>query len=114
MFVIGNNEGIEQGVQEDLNSLRELERKNRGVFNILEQPSPHELLSELKSKSYQIFIFTGHSKSDENQKIGWIELSKTDSLTVSNLKFTLSEAIDGGLQLCILNSCDGLGFAKQL
>ncbi|MEL7039522.1 MAG: CHAT domain-containing protein, partial [Cyanobacteria bacterium J06592_8] len=114
LVVIGNNEDIEQGVQEDLNGLRELERKNRGVFNILEQPTPHELLSELRSKSYQIFIFTGHSRSDLNQKIGWIELSKTDSLTVSKLKSALSEAIDGGLQLCILNSCDGLGFAKQL
>jgi hypothetical protein len=114
LVVVGNNEGIEEGVQEDLNAIQELENQKRGGFKVLKQPSRHDLLSELRSKSYQIFIFTGHSGSDSNKDIGWIELSETDHLKISDLKLALREAITGGLQLCIFNSCDGLGLAKQL
>ncbi len=114
LVVVGNNKGIEEGVQEDLNAIKELEQQDRGIFKILEQPNRHELLSELWSKSYQIFIFTGHSGSDSNKDIGWIELSETDDLKITDLKLALREAITGGLQLCIFNSCDGLGLAKQL
>ncbi len=114
LVVVGNIEGIEEGVEEDLRAIKELEQQKRGVFKVLEQPTPHDLLSELGSQSYQIFIFTGHSKSNENQEIGWIELNKTDHLRISDLRQTLRKAIQGGLQLCIFNSCDGLGLAKQL
>ncbi|MGB3533291.1 MAG: ABC transporter substrate-binding protein [Microcoleaceae cyanobacterium] len=113
-MIIGNNEGIEAGIQADLEAIHELERQNTGIFKVLKQPSRHDLLKELRSKLYQIFIFTGHSGSNDNQDIGWIELSETDNLKITDLKLALREAITGGLQLCIFNSCDGLGLAKQL
>ncbi|WP_413166886.1 ABC transporter substrate-binding protein [Capilliphycus salinus ALCB114379] len=114
LVVVGNNEGIEEGVKKDLEAIKELENQKRGVFKVLEQPTRHDLLTELRSKSYQIFIFTGHSGSNDGKDIGWIELSQTDQLQIDDLKLTLREAIKGGLQLCIFNSCDGLGLAKQL
>lgn len=113
LVVVGNNEGIAEGIREDLKAIKELEQQNKGVFKVLEQPSRHELLDELRSQ-YEIFIFTGHSGSSDSKEIGWIELSKTDSLKFSDLKLALREAISKRLQLCIFNSCDGLGLAKQL
>lgn len=114
LVVVGNNEGIAEGIREDLKAIKELEQQNKGIFNVLEQPSRHDLLNELRSQPYEIFIFTGHSGSSDNKEIGWIELSQTDSLKISDLKLALRQAINKRLQLCIFNSCDGLGLAKQL
>ncbi|BBD63582.1 hypothetical protein NIES2109_64570 (plasmid) [Nostoc sp. HK-01] len=114
LVVVGNNEGIAEGIREDLKAIEELEQQNKGIFNVLEQPSRHELLDSLRSQPYEIFIFTGHSGSSDNKEIGWIGLSQTDSLKITDLKLALRQAINQRLQLCIFNSCDGLGLAKQL
>jgi ABC-type phosphate transport system substrate-binding protein len=114
LVVVGNNKDIAQGVEEDLEAIKELEQQNKGVFKVLKQPSRHELLEELWKQSYEIFIFTGHSGSSDSKEIGWIELNETDSLRLSDLKLALRQAINKRLQLCIFNSCDGLGLAKQL
>ena len=35
-------------------------------------------------------------------------------LTIKELKYALTKAIERGLQLAIFNSCDGLGLAREL
>jgi ABC-type phosphate transport system substrate-binding protein len=65
-------------------------------------------------QGYHIFVFTGHSGSQEDGQIGWIEVNEKDSLSIEQFKDALREAISRGLQLAIFNSCDGLGLANQL
>jgi ABC-type phosphate transport system substrate-binding protein len=79
------------------------------------QPSIRKLCEALWDKEgYHIFVFTGHSGSQSDGQIGWIEVNEQDSLSVEEFKYALREAIDRGLQLAIFNSCDGLGLANQL
>jgi ABC-type phosphate transport system substrate-binding protein len=106
LVVVGKTQNIEV--------IKELQQEKKGVFTVLKQPSSDKLLDELHNHIYEIFIFTGHSGSDNNGDIGWIDLSDTDPLQLAHLTFALSEAINKRLQLCIFNSCDGLGLAKQL
>ena len=45
---------------------------------------------------------------------GRFYINKTESLTVEELKQGFKLAVSSGLQLAIINSCDGLGIARQL
>lgn len=114
LVVVGKTENIEPGIRADIEAIKKLEQERKGVFKVLEQPSRHDLLNELHNHTYEIFIFTGHSGSDNDKNIGWIDLSDTDSLNLFDLRLALIAAIKKRLQLCIFNSCDGLGLAKQL
>ena len=114
LVVVGKTDNIKEGIQADIEAVKELEEEEIGIIRILEQPSRHQVIDELRDQTYEIFIFTGHSGSDNNGDIGWIELNGTDSLRLSDLKLALSDAIRKRLQICIFNSCDGLGLAKQL
>ncbi|MEI6368530.1 MAG: substrate-binding domain-containing protein [Nostocales cyanobacterium ELA608] len=114
LVVVGKTDSIERGIEEDLEAIKELETQERGIIHILEQPSPHQVIDALRNQTYEIFIFTGHSGSDDHRNIGWIDLNDTDSLRLSDLKLALGKAISKRLQICIFNSCNGLGLAKQL
>lgn len=113
LVVVGNSEGIEPGVQQDMAALKSLENQGAKVC-LLMQPTAQQLLAELRQRPYEIFVFTGHSGSDSNGQIGWIDLSPHERLTLSHLENALKAAIRCRLQLCIFNSCDGLGLAAQL
>jgi len=114
LVVVGKTDSIERGIEEDLEAIKELETQERGIIHILKQPSPHQVIDALRNQTYEIFIFTGHSGSDDHRNIGWIDLNDTDSLRLSDLKLALGRAISKRLQICIFNSCNGLGLAKQL
>jgi branched-chain amino acid transport system substrate-binding protein len=114
LVVVGNSDGIEQGIEEDIKALRSLEAKKGAKIKLLPQPNRRDLLDHLWDQTYEMFVFTGHSGSDNNKGIGWIELSRTDRLRISELKEPLRAAIDKGLRICLFNSCDGLGLANQL
>ena len=114
LVVVGKTDNIEKGIQADIEAIKELEEEEIGIIRILEQPSRHQVIDELRDQTYEIFIFTGHSGSDNNGDIGWIDLNNTDSLRLFDLKLALGKAIKKRLQICIFNSCDGLGLAKQL
>ena len=43
-----------------------------------------------------------------------MQVNATEALTVEQLKYALQRAVQKGLQLAILNSCDGLGLAWAL
>ena len=112
LLVVGRSDNINTNA--DLNVIQELEEKGAEVICLM-QPSIRELCHALWDKQgYHIFIFTGHSGSDQDGQIGWIELNNQDSLSIEDFKNSLKASIDKGLQLAIFNYCDGLGLANQL
>ncbi|MGB6167506.1 MAG: CHAT domain-containing protein, partial [Geitlerinemataceae cyanobacterium] len=112
LLVIGNSEGIQP--DRDLKIVKDLEKKGASV-TILKNPSRETLRDVFKQEpGYHIFVFAGHSQSNEDGTIGWIELNPEDSLTIKSFKDNFKRAIDRGLQLAIFNSCDGLGLAQQI
>ncbi|AFY56153.1 ABC-type phosphate transport system, periplasmic component [Rivularia sp. PCC 7116] len=112
LVAVGRSDGI--NTQEDLEVIKDLEQHGAEVVCLM-QPNRKELCEALwDEQGYHIFIFTGHSGSQENGHIGWIELNDTDRLSIEEFKEALKQAINKGLQLAIFNSCDGLGLASQL
>jgi ABC-type phosphate transport system substrate-binding protein len=112
LVVVGQSNGI--NTKTDLEIIQKLEKKGAEV-TVLLQPNLKELCHALWSdRGYHIFVFTGHSSSREDGKIGWIEISDREKIAIEEFKNALKESIDKGLQLAIFNSCDGLGLANQL
>ncbi|MBD2778672.1 substrate-binding domain-containing protein [Iningainema tapete] len=112
LVAVGRSDGI--NTEDDLEEIRRLEQLGAEVV-YLKQPTIKELCDRLwDQQGYHIFIFTGHSGSDSNGEIGWIEVNDTESLQIEQFKEALKVAVTRGLQLAIFNSCDGLGLANQL
>lgn len=112
LVVVGQSDGLD--IQSDLAVIQGLTSKGAEVI-VLQQPSIHELCEALwQDPGYHIFIYTGHSSSQEDNSIGWIELNDRERLSIDEFKNSFKRAIDKGLQLAIFNSCDGLGLANQL
>lgn len=107
LSILGDSHGID--VEADRATLEQLP----GVeLTALVEPSRHELNDRLWEQPWDILCFAGHSQTEGER--GRIYLNATDSLTIAELKYGLRAAIDGGLQLAIFNSCDGLGLAWEL
>ncbi|MBX9254245.1 substrate-binding domain-containing protein [Desmonostoc muscorum CCALA 125] len=112
LVAVGRSDGI--NTKDDLKVIQDLEKHGVEVVCLI-QPSRKELCEALwDEKGYHIFVFTGHSGSQEDGQIGWIELNNEDSLTIEEFKEAFKQAIHKGLQLGIFNSCDGLGLANQI
>ena len=112
LVVVGRSENIR--TLDDLDVVKKLEAKGAEVVSLI-QPLIKELCEALWDKQgYHMFVFTGHSGSQADGQIGWIEVNEHDSLEIGQFKRALKAAIDRGLQLAIFNSCDGLGLANQL
>ena len=112
LLVVGKSDGI--NTQADLELIKQLEGKNVEIVCLL-QPNRKDLCASLWcDRGYQIFVFTGHSGSNKNGEIGWIEINETEKLSIEEFKGTFTQAINSGLQLAIFNSCDGFGLANQL
>ncbi|MDZ8081915.1 MAG: substrate-binding domain-containing protein [Nostoc sp. DcaGUA01] len=112
LVAVGRSDGI--NTKDDLKLIQDLEKNGVEVLCLM-QPSRKDLCEALwDEQGYHIFVFTGHSGSQEDGQIGWIELNDKDSLSIEDFKEALKQAIDKGLQLAIFNSCDGLGLANQL
>ena len=111
LVVVGRSDGIR--TQDDLKVIQRLRARGAEVVSLI-QPSVRELCEALWDKrGYHIFVFTGHSGSQPDGQIGWIEVNDQDSLSIEEFKHALKASIDRGLQLAIFNSCDGLGLASQ-
>lgn len=78
----------------------------------LVEPSRQQLHDMLWSQSWDILFFAGHSHTDDDR--GLFYINKTDRVTISEVKYALKQAICENLQLAIFNSCDGLGLALEL
>ena len=131
LAILGNSNGI------DIHKDRELlESLPNAEVTFLVEPQRQVLNDELWTQSWNILFFAGHSstRSVEDERFknrrdtqsaegrngerlkeeGTFYINKTDVLTISELKYALTKAIEQGLALAIFNSCDGLGLAANL
>ena len=112
LVIHGNSKGIETGVQADLEALNKLPLSE---VEILSQPSKQELDEQLwHPLGWDIICYSGHSDSEDDGSTGVIEIDETNKISLKYLKSALTNAIENGLQLAILNSCKGLGIAQDL
>jgi hypothetical protein len=100
-------------------TIENLMERYGGEPDILEEPTRKQLEDKLKEpQGYHIFFFAGHSESDKDGTIGWIQINthegKQGTIEITELRELLKGAIEKKLQLAIFNSCDGLGLANQL
>ena len=109
LAVLGNSEGIE--VIEDR---AVLEKLPNAELTCLEEPQPKTIHDRLWRDNWDIFFFAGHSSSQAEGEIGRMEINSSQSLSVGDWQNALRHAIEGGLRLAIFNSCDGLGFVREL
>lgn len=109
LAILGNSVGI--NTQEDRFLL---ERLPNAEISFLVEPQRQELTEELWKQGWDILFFAGHSSSQGNGETGRIYINQTDSLTIDQLKYALRKAVERGLKIAILNSCDGLGLARDL
>ena len=107
LAILGNSEGIK--VERDQ---QQLENLPGAVTTFLVEPQRQELNDQLWEQRWDILFFAGHSQTEGER--GRIYLNPTDSLTLDELRYALKKAVEGGLQLAIFNSCDGLGLAHEL
>jgi CHASE2 domain-containing sensor protein len=109
LAVLGNSQGI------DIEKDRAILEYTNAQTIFLVEPTRRELDYWLWDKEgWDIIFFAGHSSSQSNGKTGTIQINKTDSLTISQLRNSLRTALSNGLSLAIFNSCDGLGLAHDL
>lgn len=109
LAILGDSTGID--VQKDREMLKQL--PNAEIL-FLEEPQRQELYNQLWEQQWEIIFFAGHSFSGVDGDTGKIYINSTDSLSIVELKNALRRAVEGGLQLAIFNSCDGLGLAQEL
>ena len=109
LAILGNSVGI--NTQEDRFLLEELPNAE---ISFLVEPQRQELTEELWKQGWDILFFAGHSSSQGNGETGRIYINQTDSLTIDQLRYALRKAVERGLKIAILNSCDGLGLARKL
>ena len=110
LAIMGNSEGID--VEEDRRVLEELPLAST---EFLVEPKREELNRYLwDEEGWDILCFSGHSESTVDGSAGVINLNTIEQLTLEELRNALRKAIEYGLHLAILNSCDGFGLAHQL
>ncbi|NER23944.1 MAG: CHASE2 domain-containing protein [Symploca sp. SIO1C2] len=109
LVILGNNSGID--IEKDLASLQQ-ELAN-AYLRILRNPQKSALSSELWEQEWDILFFAGHSSTQDDLQ-GRFGINQQESLTIEELKFALTDAIEHGLKLAIFNSCNGLGLAREL
>jgi DNA polymerase III delta prime subunit len=86
----------------------------RGAYpHFFEQPTRNKLIQHLEER-WDILFFSGHSETQSDGQSGLLYLNPTEELHINQIKDDLNKAITQGLQLAILNSCDGLGLAREL
>jgi len=109
LAILGDSKGID--VESDRQALENLKSKGAETQFLIE-PKRAEISDKLFEQNWDILFFAGHSSSQGEE--GKILINSTESLTIKQLKAGLKKAIEHGLQLAILNSCDGLKLAEDL
>jgi len=107
LAIIGDSTGID--IQKDRALLEQLPEAE---IKFIVEGERRELHDQLWDQPCDILFFAGHSRTEK--ETGIIYINETDSLTITDLKYALKRSIEQGLQLAIFNSCDGLRLAKQL
>jgi CHASE2 domain-containing sensor protein len=109
LAILGNSQEID--IQQDRIILEGLPSAE---IEFLVEPSRSQISKELWENNWDILFFAGHSSTDSDGRSGKFYINQTESLTVEELRHGFRLAVNSGLQLAILNSCDGLGIARQL
>jgi len=109
LVILGNDSGI--NIERDLASLQQ--ELPHAYIRTLKNPQKSQLSGELWEQEWDILFFAGHSSTQENLQ-GKFSINQQESLTIEELRFALTDAIEHGLKLAIFNSCDGLGLAREL
>lgn len=110
LAILGNGKGIDSAADR-----RSLEGLLDAEVIFLVEPTRKQLDEYLwDEKGWDILCFSGHSSSQWDGEIGWIDINQTNRLTIDQLDNALKAAIERGLYLAIFNSCDGLGLANHL
>ncbi|WP_293337648.1 CHASE2 domain-containing protein [Microcoleus sp. CAWBG58] len=109
LAILGNSQNID--IEQDCKILAELPSTE---ITFLVEPNRSQIGKELWEKNWDILFFAGHSSTDSDGRNGKFYINKTESLTVKELKHGFKLAVSSGLQLAVVNSCDGLGIARQL
>jgi CHAT domain len=108
LTILGHSEGINIEADRDL-----IKQIKNAEITFLVEPKSAEFHQQLWDKEgWDILFFAGHSHTENHQ--GIIFINPQESLTISELKMGLNEAIKQGLNLAIFNSCDGIGLAQEL
>lgn len=105
LAVCGEKTGIDYQLDQD--NLRRLEGAGAKPL-IIEEPSLQKLRNLLWDKTWDLFFFAGHSNSQQG-----LIINNSQSLTTQEFKTTLRTAVDNGLKIAFLNSCDGLQLAYE-
>jgi CHASE2 domain-containing sensor protein len=106
LAILGNQDGID--VEQDQRLLEQLPQAD---LHFLVEPDRTTLNQVLWEPGWDILFFAGHSSS---QGKGRMQINRSESITIDQLKYGLKHAIAHGLKLAIFNSCDGLGLAQDL
>ena len=112
--IFGDSEGIDTHADKEL--LQKLKKRGAELIPLTE-PSRADF-NMLWEEACDILFFAGHSETQNDiqndTQTGVININRRDSLSLTDIKKTLSAAIAKGLKLAIFNSCDGLGLARDL
>ncbi|TVR12356.1 MAG: CHAT domain-containing protein [Phormidium sp. GEM2.Bin31] len=107
LAILGSDEGID--VAGDRRFLEEL----RGAeVTFLVAPTRQMMSDRLWEGPWDILFFAGHSETQGQR--GCLYLNGEERLSLDELRYGLSKAIQRGLRLAIFNSCDGLGLTTAL
>nr|WP_238718597.1 CHASE2 domain-containing protein [Petrachloros mirabilis] len=132
LAILGHSAGID--IQADRALLAALPGAQ---VTFLVEPHCQDLTDLLWAQPWDILFFAGHSTSQGRlatppdsgstdmsteelsdplaaPRDNLLALNSQDSLSVDQLRYALKQAVERGLQLAILNSCDGLGLAHDL
>ena len=107
LAILGHSSGI--NIEADRQVLSQLPQAQ---VSFLVEPDRQQLTDQLWESPWDILFFAGHSETHRGD--GRIFINQTDSLSLTELHYSLQRAIGNGLQLAIFNSCDGLGLVKVL
>jgi WD40 repeat protein len=107
LAILGNRTGID--IDTDVKLLKQLPDTE---LTFLVEPNSQQISDQLWEQPWDVLFFAGHSQTEG--EAGRLYINKTESLTISDLRYGLRKAIERGLQLAIFNSCDGLGLAWEL
>ncbi len=108
LALLGDSDGVDIATDRLL-----LEQLPNTKIHFLVEPSREDLTDNLWQQNWDILFFAGHSSSKSTGETGQIYINQTESLTISQLKYALKQAVERGLKLAIFNSCDGLGLARE-
>jgi CHASE2 domain-containing sensor protein len=109
LAILGHSDGID--IQGDRQTLQHIAGT---AVQFLPEPALSDLTDRLWQQPWRILFFAGHSSSQGKAGQGQIAVNPDQSWAIAQLKYALQTAAQRGLQLAILNSCDGLGLAKDL